>query len=226
MVLRYYKNYRICDKCRIAYPLTREYFKRNTICSEDKFHHKCRSCEIEELMQTEWQDGKLLCHKCKVFKPEDCFSKNGSSCKSRNNRRYICKECFKTKQQNLDIALDNDKKLKKCLRFRLLGARDRSKKHDIAFNLDLDFLMQLWEKQKGRCALSGVQMTFELKKGRVATNVSIDRIDSKEGYIKSNIQLVCMACNQIKSDLELENMYKFCKAIVENYESKNSINPE
>ena len=85
----------------------------------------------------------------------------------------------------------------------------------------LDYLLDLWDKQNGICALSGIKMTYELKKGRTPTNVSIDKIDRTKGYIIGNIQLVCMACNQIKSDMSEELMYYFCKKIVEHYESKN-----
>lgn len=65
-------------------------------------------------------------------------------------------------------------------------------------------------------------MTYELRVGRTPTNVSIDKIDHTKGYTMDNIQLVCMACNQIKNDLSNEEMYKFCKAIVNKYEDKNN----
>jgi len=62
-------------------------------------------------------------------------------------------------------------------------------------------------------------MTYELKCGRTPTNVSIDKIDKSKGYVTENIQLVCMACNQIKSDMSEDWMYYFCKNIVDNYEN-------
>ena len=46
-----------------------------------------------------------------------------------------------------------------------------------------------------------------------------DRIDKTKGYIIENVQLVCMACNQIKSDMSEDWMYYFCKNIVDNYEN-------
>ena len=67
-------------------------------------------------------------------------------------------------------------------------------------------------------------MTYLLKEGRIPTNISIDKIDRTKGYTIGNIQLVCMACNQIKSDLTEEEMYNFCKKIVEIYENKNNKN--
>jgi len=47
-------------------------------------------------------------------------------------------------------------------------------------------------------------MTYKFYEGRVNTNVSIDRIDSTKGYSKDNVQLVCMAANQMKNDLSME----------------------
>lgn len=223
MKLGVYKNYRICNCCGIKFPLTREYFKRNVSHDKDCFHKKCRSCEIEERRLIEWKDGKLLCHKCKEFKPETCFTQNNSKNKTRNNRKLICRECDAKRQKNLDINLPDDKKLIKCLRFRFLGAKDRATKHNIQFNLDLDFLIDLWNKQNGLCSLSGIKMTFELRMGRTPTNLSIDRKDKNLGYTKDNIQLVCMVCNQIKSDLSEYEMYNFCKKIVEHYENTNNI---
>lgn len=52
--------------------------------------------------------------------------------------------------------------------------------------------------------------------GRIPTNVSVDRIDSKKGYTRDNVQLVCMAINQMKSDLDNNTFYNLCKAVYRN----------
>ncbi|UVY48073.1 MAG: hypothetical protein [Bacteriophage sp.] len=52
-------------------------------------------------------------------------------------------------------------------------------------------------------------MTYYFDSGRVPTNLSVDRIDSSLGYIKGNIQLVCMAVNQMKSVLTVEQLKYF-----------------
>lgn len=52
--------------------------------------------------------------------------------------------------------------------------------------------------------------------GRIPTNVSVDRIDSKKGYTRDNVQLVCMAINQMKSDLDNNTFYNLCKAVYKN----------
>ena len=221
MKLNSYKNYRLCPVCQQSLPLTRIYFKRY---GENTGYHKvCKECEEKLDIEKEWKDGLLLCHDCLQYKDENCFTPNAAVCKARNNRRHICKECMTKRQRKHDINLPDTQKLEKCLRFRFLGARDRAIKQKIPFDITLEYVQELWDKQKGNCNLSGIPMTFELKTGRIPTNVSIDKIDKDKGYIKGNIQLVCMACNQIKSDMSELEMYQFCKCIVEKYESKNKI---
>ena len=63
-------------------------------------------------------------------------------------------------------------------------------------------------------------MTYELDAGRVFTNLSIDQIKQGKGYTEDNIQLVCMAVNQLKSDWNMDTVKYICKMIVNNYEEK------
>ena len=39
-----------------------------------------------------------------------------------------------------------------------------------------------------------------------------------------NVQLVCMACNQMKNDLSIDELYSFCKNIVSVYENNQMKN--
>ena len=222
MKLNEYKNYRTCPCCGKTLPLTRSNFKRLVTQKKEAFHNICKSCENEARRNREWRDGKLLCHSCGKYKSEDEFTLRGGSDPLRNNRRTICKSCYTSRQKARNKNLPDDKKLDKCLRWRWLSARDRSKYHNIDFSLSLDDIKNLWVEQNGTCALSGIKMTYELQNGRTPTNVSIDKIDRTKGYVTGNIQLVCMACNQMKSDLSEDEMYQFCKKIVEHYESKNN----
>lgn len=218
-----YKNYRICSCCGTSLPLSRKFFKRN---NEDNgsttFHETCRECEDRKMQEHEWKDGKLLCHCCGEYKDVNEFSAKGSKSRVRNGRRYICKQCGTIRQKKHNRSLPDEQKLAKCLRSRWLGAQDRSKRDGIDFSLSLEDIHKLWDEQNGTCSLSGIKMTYELQNGRTPTNVSIDKIDCAKGYVTGNVQLVCMACNQIKSDLSEDEMYLFCKKIVEKYESKNN----
>lgn len=69
--------------------------------------------------------------------------------------------------------------------------------------LDIDFLMKLYEDQEGKCAISGKDMTYQSGKGRIPTNISIDRIDSNIGYEPSNIQTLCANCHRYKTGVQM-----------------------
>ena len=80
-------------------------------------------------------------------------------------------------------------------------------------------LLELWHKQNGKCALTQLPMTFEVGKGFVKSNVSIDRKVPGLPYEISNLQLVCKAANMMKQDFTEEELLMWCKLILEN---KNS----
>lgn len=80
--------------------------------------------------------------------------------------------------------------------------------------------MDLYERQEGLCALSGVKMTYTAGSGRVSTNISIDRIDSSKGYLRGNVQFVCGVVNIMKQDMQQKDLYSWCKAILEHSSGK------
>lgn len=90
--------------------------------------------------------------------------------------------------------------------------RLRCQKHRT--KLSLQALLGLHEVQKGRCALSGMEMTCRLEKGnRCQTNASIDRIDPKGPYTADNIQLVCAILNKFRIDTSVEDFINWCKKV-------------
>jgi hypothetical protein len=73
----------------------------------------------------------------------------------------------------------------------------------VRFEITLDDVMDLWVKQSGKCAISGVCMTYHRGGGsKNDFNVSIDRIDSNGHYTTNNIQLVAHRANQMKNDMD------------------------
>jgi len=80
--------------------------------------------------------------------------------------------------------------------------------------LNSDMLINLLEKQGGKCALSGVELTCTLQKGlRSKTNASIDRIDPKGKYVIENVQLVCSAINKFRIDTPVDEFIDWCKKV-------------
>lgn len=96
-------------------------------------------------------------------------------------------------------------------------SKGKRKYQSLEFDITKEYIKELYLKQDGKCAISNIPMTYISGSGKHATNISIDRIDSNKGYTKDNVQLVCSHVNMMKSDLSLEELYSFCKSIVENY---------
>lgn len=81
--------------------------------------------------------------------------------------------------------------------------------------LTVALLVDLLQKQEGKCAVSGVEMTRFSGQGHVPTNISIDRIDSSIGYTPDNVQLVCHIVNLMKHNLTTDQLIDWCRKIVE-----------
>lgn len=164
-------------------------------------------------MMNDNQNDKYICSKCLLY----LSAENYSPCKRaklRNGLSYVCKKCqAKEQKERREQMLETDT-LDYLLKKRLYDALNRGKLKNMYCDIDLEFMRELWNKQKGKCALTGIQMTTD-KHGRTNTNVSIDRIDSTKGYTKDNVQLVCSVINFMKSNLKLSDFEYYCKAIVD-----------
>ena len=79
------------------------------------------------------------------------------------------------------------------------------------WDLEPEDIVQMYNEQQGVCALTGWPIGWA-EKGLTAT-VSIDRIDSSEGYVKGNVQLLHKDVNMAKQQYSQEYFIKMCKAI-------------
>ncbi len=97
----------------------------------------------------------------------------------------------------------------------LNAASTRARNKNIIFDLDLEFLLNLWESQNGACAVSG--RTFDLTRSnkRVNKNApSLDRIDCNKGYQKENVRLVTWQVNCAISEYGFEEFLEICQDVL------------
>lgn len=158
-----------------------------------------------------------LCNKCKQWLTKESFSIDNTFL--HGNRGGLCRECKNCQKERYykeraRLLEDDNLAWRYKLNQALKGTRRRSKIKDSYNDLDLEFLMYLWNKQNGKCAITGLDMTYKFYEGRVNTNVSVDRIDSSKGYTRDNVQLVCMAANQMKNDLSMDELVYMCEKII------------
>lgn len=89
----------------------------------------------------------------------------------------------------------------------------------LEYNITLTDVMNLYKKQKGKCALTG--LTLEFTRGGSYDNgtnpkvATIDRINNDVGYVKSNIQIVCWLPNSLKGSLNNQEFIDLCKMVTE-----------
>ena len=92
----------------------------------------------------------------------------------------------------------------------------KQKKHVDENDLTIGFLLELWENQNGRCALTGIPMTTVRGNGwQIPTNASIDQIVHRQGYTQNNVRLICWQANMMRGQLTDEELIIFCKLIFE-----------
>jgi hypothetical protein len=173
---------------------------------------------VSKSHRPEYENGKLYCSTCKKYKsPMDFYNDHNNT--KRFYKRHDCKPChkkYKKGQRKIRQSI-----LEGYLTRSMEGIRTRCRKRKEDFNIDLQYLIGLYNKKCGLCALSGTIMTHVLFKGRCKTNIGVDRIDPLLGYMKGNIQLVCTLVNTMKLDLQVEEFIYWCSKIINN--QKNNL---
>ena len=226
-----------CSKCDEEKPLDC-FMKRKD--SLDGYRNMCKPCMPKYKQLPPLDNGPKICSCCKIEKPfGDFYLTNENVCK-------ICKLIKNVKNRDT---------LNGALRALLSSAKSRSKDKSIdeiteelnnikitdddntneitdyftetsSFDLTLEFMNELYERQNGLCYYSKLKMSF-----RGEFKMSIERLNNNIGYIKINIVLCILELNgqshmsldKIKEMLEIldqnikENYLKFDGNIKENY---------
>lgn len=100
-----------------------------------------------------------------------------------------------------------------------LGAKSRS----LEFNISIEDAWEIFLLQKGKCSLTGIDLIFRSHSSKADGTASLDRIDSKLGYIKNNIQWIHKDVNQMKMNLKENYFIDFCKKISKNSDKQTNI---
>lgn len=90
-----------------------------------------------------------------------------------------------------------------------LGAKARN----IDFLITIEDAWEIFEKQEGKCALTGIELKFRKGDNRIQT-ASLDRIDSSKSYTKENVQWVHKEINRMKGNLSESEFLNYCKEII------------
>lgn len=125
-----------------------------------------------------------------------------------------CRHCFRQRSSRNQKTLYYAGGIDYHLAYITRNTRQRAKKEDIEYGIDIEFIHAVLEAQEGRCAISRVQLTCAKGEGHISTNASIDRIDPRKGYTKDNVQLVAYQVNTMKSNLSINQLVEWCQLIL------------
>jgi hypothetical protein len=98
----------------------------------------------------------------------------------------------------------------------LTATRCRCKTSGLEFDLDVEWLESLWERQRGLCFWYQIEMSPKDVK-RNPLQPSIDRIDGSKGYLKSNVVLTCAAANLGRNSTPADEFSVFASKLRESF---------
>jgi hypothetical protein len=97
--------------------------------------------------------------------------------------------------------------------------RRAAERRGIEWNLKIEDIDDLFDRQQGVCAMSGERLQFDhgQRNGWKNGNASLDRINNKLGYHIGNVQLVTKHVNMGKQGLAYEDFVLMCMRVVEHH---------
>lgn len=123
---------------------------------------------------------------------------------------------------------------------KLLDGTNRGPAHSrraaVQCTLTIQSAWDLFLKQRGRCALTGLELDFSRSTGRtkvlpggcrkavyVRGSASFDRIDSRRGYVPGNVQWVHKDINLMKWELGESEFKKWCALVTRHVEGNGRV---
>ena len=166
------------------------------------------------------------CSKCKIEKSFESFSK---WCKSKDGLQTTCKTCqsnyFLNNKERIYANKNKNRKeyyweqkerhdrkksrIKNRERYLFLAAKNRAKKYNIEFTIDIsDVLIPEF------CPLLKERLSTEMHIGN-SFSPSLDKIDSTKGYVPGNVWVISNKANRMKSNAAAEELIIFAKSVLD-----------
>jgi hypothetical protein len=165
---------------------------------------------------------EVICDRCELqYTKLRCEHRRSEKLK----RPHFCSAKCLQQYRDEKIGKDGWKKIHSYLIIKdsifvhfIVLAKNKCQQRKKDFDLDVKYLKKIWNNQKGICPYTGIKMelpkcgkdwdhTFTMEK------MSLDRIDSSKGYIRGNVQFVCLGINYAKNKWSDAEMKTFIEKI-------------
>jgi hypothetical protein len=106
--------------------------------------------------------------------------------------------------------------MERCVRTMVSFAQKNAKKREIVWTINAEHVFSILKKQNGVCAVSGIEFEIDHAPGqkRRPFAPSLDRIDSKRGYVRGNVRVVCVIANLAMNEWGHDALFKLASAVV------------
>ncbi len=133
------------------------------------------------------------------------------------NKEHLLASSKAATRRRLENPIEREKYLEKKRLYakinyeaRLLSCiKSKCKKENIPFDLEITDIVI-----PSICPKTGIPLVIHKERGKFWDTPSVDRIDPKLGYTKSNIQVVCLWYNVSKLNWPEEVFIDMCKRVV------------
>lgn len=148
--------------------------------------------EISILKTLDIGEHQKRCSKCKEIKDRGEFSKHSSN---RSGLHSHCKSCVKIaypliKLKRKQRILSNEQIQVEKLHHLFDGIKSRAKVKELPFSINIEWLLERFKKQDGRCLLTGIKFEFsKTSKTKNPFSPSVDQIVPGNGYTEDNARL-------------------------------------
>ena len=92
-----------------------------------------------------------------------------------------------------------------------------AKNRKLELTVTKEYIWELFLKQGRKCAISGVDIHFKTRTNKCDATASLDRINSKLGYVPGNVQWIHKDINFMKQDYNQDEFINWCN-IITNYQ--------
>lgn len=89
-----------------------------------------------------------------------------------------------------------------------------AKRRNIQFDISIQEMWNVFLNQNKKCALTGEPISFQKNTRDSNSTASLDRIDSKKGYVIGNVRWILKDLNYMKLDFSDEHFIDLCCKVV------------
>lgn len=187
-----------------------------------------------------------ICNKCKKELPlSDFYFRN-----DRNITVARCKKCCYLDNKKTWAGLTDSERERRVesaqkwkddqitngnfrvyLTAKMASYKQHAKKKNIPYNLTVQYLIDLFEKQNRLCYYTGKPLVIRTNRGlgeecinfaNTHYQASLDRLIPKLGYIEGNVVWCGWLVNTCKNLLTEDQLYDICEVILKQKQSRNS----